>query len=338
MKIHIIVCALLALLGPGALAVPSDIIYTEGRANVRYRTGSVDEAMIGDRLNTGDTVTTGFDGFVELDQAGLALRINSDTVFTLQEREQAGETTGVFSVVLGSIKFRYGRITGKEPLIQTGSAIAGVRGTEFTVYAGADGSSLILVDSGEVTVEAAGRAVELAAEEGVEVRPGEPPGDKFKVQRDQIDYRSWNEAKIEAMLGDPLTALERIAERMEYYVRSVEEYLALYEEYKTAVEAEREKKAAIAQSQGREAATAYEGELITPLAVKGFNASLNTRYFALAALSLRRFVGGRLYVLLKSKHIAAPEDRTYGVFLTRFVSLLGDFERLIVPHLGEADI
>jgi len=338
MKIHRIVCALLALLGPGAFAVPSDIIYTEGRANVRYRTGSVDEAMIGDRLNTGDTVTTGFDGFVELDRAGLALRINPDTVFTLQEREQAGETTGVFSVVLGSIKFRYGRITGKEPLIQTGSAIAGVRGTEFTVYAGADGSSLILVDSGEVTVEAAGRAVELAAEEGVEVRPGEPPGDKFKVQRDQIDYRSWNEAKIEAMLEDPLSALERIAERMEYYVRSVEEYLALYNEHRSRLESERKNRNEIYQRDGEAAARRYENEVVFPLTVQTGNIVLNTRYFSLTALSLRRYVAGRLFVFHKARSLAPPRNLQHEQFTRRYSELLNRFEQSITPQLVAADI
>jgi hypothetical protein len=335
MKTVLIPLLFLSLLS-GAFAVPSDIIYTEGDASVRYKSGKTDDAYIGDVLNTGDSVRTGLDGFVELDQAGLSLKVNPETVFTLQEKEQAGETTGVFSLVLGSIKFRYGRITGKEPLIQTGSAIAGVRGTEFSVYAGADGSSLIVVDSGLVTVEAGGRAVELAQDEGVEVRPGEAPGDKFTVKRDQIDYKTWNQDKLDAMLEDPLTALERIADRMEYYVENVQEYAALTEELKEQVDREREKNNRTA-AEDHDAAVAYEREVIRPLATKAFNSSLNVRYFALAGLSLRRFVGGRLYVLVKARNMAGS-DEAYRRFADRFAFLLDGFERTIVPYLVEADI
>ncbi|MBN1835674.1 MAG: FecR domain-containing protein [Spirochaetales bacterium] len=338
MKKTLALCTLLALAVPGAFAVPSDVVYTEGDATVRYKSGRVEDAYIGDVLDTGDSVRTGFDGFVEIDQAGLSLKVNPETVFTLQEKEQAGDTAGVLSVVLGSIKFRYDRITGKEPLVQTGSMIAGVRGTEFSVYAGADGSSLIVVDSGLVTVEAEGSAVELAQQEAVEVRPGEPPGEKFAVKRDQIDYSSWNQEKLDAMLADPLTALERIADRMEYYVENVEEYVALYEELKAQVDAEREKKAGIAANEGNDAAKAYENETIKPIAFKAFNSSLNVRYFALAGLSLRRYVGGRLYVLLKPRHMTGGSDSTFSEFADRFRSLLGEFEHTIVPYLGEADI
>jgi hypothetical protein len=329
---------LLAVCVPALQAVPADVVYAEGDATVKYKGGRTDDAYIGDVVNPGDSVLTGSDGFVELDQAGLSLKINPETVFALQEKEQAGQTAGVFSVVLGSIKFRFDRLTGKEPLIQTGSAIAGVRGTELSVYAGADGSSLILVDSGLVTVEAAGQSVDLAGEEGVEVRPGEPPGEKFSVKRRQVDYRSWNDEKLEAMLQDPFSALERIADRMAYYVDNVNEYATLTEEYKARVEAERDKKAEIAEQQGRDAAVAYENDIIRPMAVKAFNSSLNVRYFALAGLSLRRFVGGRLYTLLKARNLTQIAGDEFGSFSARFEFLLGEFERTIVPYLVEADI
>ena len=112
-KLPIALCLLAAVLLPG-FTVPNDVIYSEGDATVKYQEGYVEEVYIGDVYDTGDTVTTGYDGFVELDQDGLALKINPDTVFTLQEKEEKGEKTGVFSLALGSIKFRYARITGNE--------------------------------------------------------------------------------------------------------------------------------------------------------------------------------------------------------------------------------
>jgi hypothetical protein len=207
-------CVLAALFLAAALAagaVPAGVAYTEGQASVRFKRGTVRDAAIGDILNTGDGVRTGADGFVELEQRGVTLRIDPGTVFTLMEKEQKGRATGVLSLVLGSVKFRYDKLTGQEPLIQTASCIAGVRGTELTVYAGVDGSALIVVEKGAVEVESEGATVALSPEEAVEVRPGQPPGDKFTVRRDQIDC-TWNDDKLQAMAADPLASLEAVRE------------------------------------------------------------------------------------------------------------------------------
>ncbi len=338
MKETLLVLGLSLCLLAGASAAPSDVVYSEGEATVKYRGGGVEEVYIGDAYDTGDTVTTGFDGFVELNQAGLTLKINPDTVFTLQEKEQSGEATGVFSLVLGSIRFRYDRITGREPLIQTGSCVAAVRGTEFTVFAGADGSALVVVDSGRVEVEAEGRAVQLEAEEGVEVRPGQPPGEKFVVHRDQIDYRSWNEEKLGSMLEDPLLAMERIQDRLDYYIDNVNEYFALFREYDQRLADERDILAEIQGREGDEAAGKFRREVISPLAEKRANLYINLRFYSLAALSLRRYVGGRLYLFMKARYITDPADPLYRQYRERFRDFLDGFEDAIVPHLVDIDI
>ena len=171
-------------------AVPAGVAYTEGEASVRFKSGTERDAAIGDILNTGDGVRTGADGLVELEQKGVTLRIDPGTVFTLMEKEQKGKTTGVLSLVLGSVKFRYDRLTGQEPLIQTASCIAGVRGTELTVYAGVDGSALIVVEKGAVEVEAEGASVAWPRRRPWRSAPASRRGTKFTVRRDQIDYRT----------------------------------------------------------------------------------------------------------------------------------------------------
>jgi hypothetical protein len=333
------VALLLGLLATAGLsALPADVVYAEGEANIRFRSGSQREAGIGDRLNTGDTLKTGSDGLVELDQKGVRLNIASNTVFTLMEKERGGKTAGVFSLVLGSVKFRYERLTGQEPLIQTNSCVAGVRGTEFSVFAGVDGSALIVVDRGEVTVEAAGQSVALAPDEGVEVRPGQPPGDKFKVQRDQVDYSKWNEDKLALMLQDPVSALTSINERLDAYIRDIEEYWTLYRQYKERLDAERQTMVDISVKQGKEQARRYNLETVMPVAAQTANLFLNVRYFTLAAFSLRRFVGARLYLFLKAQSFAQAEEPLYREFLDGYERFLDTYEGSIVPHLVEADI
>ena len=133
-----IACAAFLLLGALALsAAPADVTYTEGDATIHAKTGKTHDAQIGDVMDTGDTLRTGADGQSELNQKGVSIKIAPKTVFTLMEREQGGKTSSVLSVALGSIKFRYGKLTGSEPLVRTNGTVAGVRGTEFSVYSGA---------------------------------------------------------------------------------------------------------------------------------------------------------------------------------------------------------
>jgi hypothetical protein len=330
----------IALLAAAATlqAAPAQVTYAEGDATIRSKSGKQQDVAIGDAMNTGDTLKTGADGLAELDQKGVTVKISKNTVFTLMERSKGGETGTVLSVALGSIKFRYDKLTGKEPMVRTNGVAAGVRGTEFTVFSGADGSTLIAVDSGQVTVESEGGSVDLGAAEGVEVPLGKPPREKFVVQRDQIDYSKWNGEKMTAMLADPLAAMANIQTAMAGYVKSVEEYDTLFSEYSTKLAEEREKLVKLISDKGNDAGRSYEDETITPLVRQTVALGLNLRYSTLAALSLRRFVGGRLYLFMKSQYITQPADPAWTGFLTRYQELLAGFEKSIVPHMVEADI
>ncbi len=319
-------------------AIPADITYTEGDASVRLKNGTQKDAEIGAVLNTGDMLKTGGDGQAELDQKGVTIKVARNTVFTLMEKAQGNQSTSVLSVTLGSIKFHYDKLTGTEPQVRTNGALAGVRGTDFTVFAGADGSTLFTVDAGQVQVEAAGQTVALTSNEGVEVPLGKPPGDKFTVQRDQINYSTWNEDKLQAMLADPETAMANIDTAMAGYIKDVNDYASLFTEYRQKLDVERQNAIAITNDKGKDEGTKYSQEVVFPLMIQTANLSLNLAYSSLAALSLRRFVAGRLYVLLKAKFITLPDDPVWTGFLSSYHSLLSEFEESIAPHLVEANI
>ncbi len=321
-----------------ASAAPADVTYTEGDATLKLKTGAQQDVQIGDTLNTGDTLRTGADGLAELDQKGVTIKISHGTVFTLMERNQAGQTSTVLSVALGSIKFRYDKLTGSEPQIRTNGAIAGVRGTEFTVFSGADGSTLFAVDSGKVTVESEGKSVDLVANQGVEVPLGQPPGEKISIHSDQVDYSKWNSDKLAAIFADPLNALASMKAAMNGYIKEVAQYRDGLEESTKRLAAEREKRKKIGETEGNAAAAKYEQEVVTPLAVETGYYFLNLRYNALAALSLRRYVGGRLYVLLKARSIAGGEAAQWNDFLAAYQEFLDAFEKSIVPQLVLNDI
>jgi hypothetical protein len=333
------IAVLLLLLGALSVsAVPADVTYAEGDASLKLKNGTTQDAQIGDVMNTGDTLRTGRDGLAELNQKGVVIKIAQQTVFTLMEKGQGGQTSPVLSVALGSIKFHYDRFTGKEPLVRTNSMVAGIRGTEFDVFAGADGSTLIAVDSGAVTVESEGASVELAANEGVEVPLGQPPGNKFTVQRNQVDYSTWNNEKLSAMLADPQAAMTSIETAMASSIRDVREYYNSFTEYSQRLAAERVKMEKLAKDKGSEEARKYNSEVVFPLSNQTLALGLNLRYSALAALSLRRFVAGRLYLFMKERYITRLADPAWTSFMTRYNSFLSSFEESIAPRLVAADI
>jgi hypothetical protein len=64
----------------------------------------------------------------------------------------------------------------------------------------------------------------------------------------------------------------------------------------------------------------------------------NLRFYSLAALSLRRYVGGRLYMLMKSRFIGDPGAPEYKQYLEIHARILAEFEDVVVEHLVAADI
>ena len=337
MKKTLLAAGMVLFLAAAAHAVPTDVTYTEGDATTRYTSGKQQDTNIGDTLNTGDSLKTGKDGQVELDQKGVTIKVSHGTVFTLMEKSQAGQTSPVISVALGSIKFRYNKLTGQEPLVRTNGAIAGVRGTEFTVFSGADGSTLIAVDSGQVTVESEGATVELASAEGVDMKLGQPPGDKFAVHS-EIDYSKWNDDKLAVMLADPAGTMQNIEATMAGYVKDLNDYWSMLKDYRVKLATEQGNAMSIKKDKGQVEGDKYANEVVSPLLTQTINLGMNVRFSALAALSLRRYVGGRLYLLLKAQYIARPDDGVYVEFLSRFSSFLSSFENSIVPYLVKADI
>ncbi|MFQ3621052.1 MAG: FecR domain-containing protein [Spirochaetales bacterium] len=338
--IRLALCLLLALImGVGLSAQEALTVYVEGDTTAKNLSGKIIPLDIGDALKTGESVITRITGRADLELPNKSvIRVNPNTVFTLSEIELEGEKQTVLSTTVGAVSYRLNKFTGKGPSIRTAGAVAGVRGTELTVYAGSDGSTLVVVEQGEVAVEAQGKEVTLERNEAVEVKAGSPPGQKYSWIGKQIDYSTWNQGRIEEFVKDPLAGMERIAQQLEAYRYGLIEILPLlrkadtevarvYEELKKAVEAKDEVRA----NQLRE-------ELLKGIGKDRRILFLNMRFYALSYLSLRRYVVGGLYLQMKSRYITKPTAPVYLAFLERYQEILQKYEETIVPHLVEADI
>jgi hypothetical protein len=333
------VCLLSLIMTCLVFGQQTDVVYIEGIVDLKLADGERMEALIGDYLERGDTIITDRGSQAELEQAnGSLIKIAEDTIFTLQEIELNGEKRSVLSTTLGAVAFKFNRMTGKEPLIATPGTVAGVRGTEFQVFAGLDGATLVVVASGKVEVEAQGKTVELLAEEGVEIPAGEAPGEKFQVLRGQLDFSEWNSGRLESMLEDPAGAIRGIEKGMEAFRVKIGELTPAYEANYERLLAEREKAKKLETDKGKEARKEHYETVVFPLEVETSYMRLNLRYYALSALSFRRYVVGSMYARVKSAFIDRLDSVEYRKFEKVYASVLDDYYRDVAPLLVEADI
>ena len=331
-----------ALLVAAAVATPAqeaEVAYLEGFPELRSAGGARYELDFGDLVESGDSVITGATDYAELERgAGNTIRVNENTVFTLQQVEREGRTETVLQNTVGSVSYRFNQVTGREPRIGTASAAAGVRGTELTVYAGDDGASLFAVDSGLVEVEAEGRTVSLAENEAVEVVAGQAPGEKFEWLGEELDFSTWNQERLDTFLEDPLEGLVRIEERMNYFAEQLAETYELYEESREEQLALREEIGRLRESADEDTVQRFRTEELVPVSERTATLVLNYRYYALSALSMRRFVVGKLYMQMKTRYIGDLSNPVYADFLRLYNAILADYEDSVVPRLTETDI
>ena len=332
--VFVFVCAGAAVFGQQV-----DVVYVDGYVDIKLAGGERMEALIGDYLEKGDTIITDQNSLAELEQQnGAIIKIAEDTIFTLREITQGGEKRTVLSTTVGAVAFKFAMMTGKEPLIATPGTVAGVRGTEFQIFAGLDGATLVVVASGKVEVEAQGKTVELLPEEGVEVPAGSPPGEKFEVLRGQLDFSAWNSGRLESMIEDPPGSIRGIEKGMEAFRAKIGELNPLYEANYEQLQAEREKLPVLEKEKGKEARSDYYKDVVAPLELETTYLRLNLRYYALSALSFRRYVLGPMYARVTSAYINSLDSVEYTDFLRVYEGIISDYNRDIAPFLVEADI
>jgi hypothetical protein len=315
-------------------------VYVEGDTSRKDSGGALGRLDFGDALRAGDSVITKRNGRAELELPNRSsITVRPDTVFTLGEAELAGGAKqSVLTTAVGSVAYKLNKFTGSSPLIRTNSMVAGVRGTELEVFAGMDGSSLVVVTEGQVELTAQGTTVSLDANEAVEVQPGGAPGEKYVWLGKEQDFSSWNDSKMNDFLKDPVAGIQRVERQLAYFrdemMKIVPEYEKLTQESKqTSAEFQRLRAAG-----ETEKAQEVQNYLINDLNPRWTTLLLNIRYYALSYLSMRRFVIGGMYVEMKSRYILKQDDSVFQGFFEIHKKICNNYEEVIVPQLVEADI
>jgi len=334
----LIIILFVTLISVGVFAQNADLVFVDGWVDIKSA-GETFEAFSGDTLKAGDSVITQSDSYAELEQNNLStIFVKPNSIFTLREIETPAGRETVLSTTVGAVSFKFGKLFGKEPMLATPSMVAGIRGTEVTVYAGEDGSTLIAVDSGMVSVESKGVTVDLVKDEGVEVLPGEVPGEKFSLLGRELDFSSWNADNYDTLIIDPITGLSRMGRQLDSYVEEIsvlKQVLDLNITKQAELKEELEK---IKEKEGEDKAKAFIKENITPLKLTAGPMFLNIRYYALSSLSFRRYIMGKLYLDMKSRYIMDSNNPDYIEFLFNYHRILDEFEIYIVPYMSDRDL
>lgn len=329
--------ALFILATFSAAAQKADVVYAEGVAKIKSAGGSQRLADIGETVIYGESVITGKDGLVELTLPnGSDIRVTQNSVFSYSSTGTGAESRSVLATTAGKVSYKLNKAAGKSPVIQTNSMVAGVRGTEFTVFAGRDGSVLLAVTGGIVDVESQGQTVSLMKDEAVEVTPGEAPGEKFVWLGKELDFSGWNKGKIDTFLADPVAGIDRAGAQLAEYQAALESLKTPFADATRTWEEAKAKSKELLAAGDEEALKAFQAGTLFPAQDARAALILNIRYHALNYLSVRRYVLSNMYMEMKSRH---PVTRTADeeAFFAHHAALLALYEDAIVPELNEND-
>lgn len=166
-----------------------------------------------------DIITTGSDGFVEIElnapAAGTVLKVEPDTTFYFST--DSGQTN--MRLLTGSLALKVGKLASGETMnVQTETAVMGVRGTDFTVNIGADTELLVTCVEGKVSCASA--AKETFSEPGkVSTWSQMSDFNEESVPPSTLDEytEKWKDARIQALMINGLKSSE-------YYRRQLATY------------------------------------------------------------------------------------------------------------------
>ena len=330
---------LLAGVAAAGFSQQAEVTYFQGTANLKSGAGTLTPVDFGTPMNAGDSIVTGSDGIVQLDQVGGSqITVQANSVFTLQKRFQDSNQQTVMTTVLGAVSFRFAKLAGTaEPAIATMSSVAGIRGTVFTVYAASDGTSRYEVTEGMVEVSSAGQSVDLTKNQAVEVTAGAVPG-KVEALHGKIDYSSWNGSKEQAVAKDPVAALDAVGKQMDALIAELKKVEPVYLKLKPQLDSARAEMKTLLDAGKKDDAQKYYKASVNPIEVDITNTYLNIKYWALSALSLRRYVMGRMFLLTTIQHLKNPDDPAYKTFVRDFQSIQARFDQAIIPYIVPANI
>ncbi len=152
---------------------------------MRHGSGSWAVLSMGQELFADDSLRTFEKAGVRLGIGGGAeIEIRENSFVVLSEKITGGKPTSAsVSLQKGLLRATVdkSKMEGRTFEVQTPSAIAAVRGTDFSLQVPDNGDTTVSCHTGLVGVTAGGKTIEVPAGFGTKVKKGEAPGPLFKL-------------------------------------------------------------------------------------------------------------------------------------------------------------
>jgi len=174
--ILVAVIVVLFLLLAGGQEHPAKVVEAVNKVDAHPRPkDDWQSAAVGMAIYGGGQVRTGAASSARLELLEGLVRLSAESLFTVKESvTRQGRLLTALSLQEGRL---WAHLTSDQPhefTVETGSAVAAVRDTRFSVKV-ADGETLLSVAEGEVMLTAQEESVTVAAGQQATVEPGQPP-------------------------------------------------------------------------------------------------------------------------------------------------------------------
>jgi len=174
--VAVVVVALLFLLPSGGQGRPAMVIETINQVDAHPRPkDDWQPAAVGMDIYGGGQVRTGTESAARLQLLEGVVRLSAESIFTVKESAtRQGKLVTALFLESGRLWAHLMTDRPHEFTVETGSAVAAVRDTRFSVRV-ADGETLLSVAEGQAVLMAQEQSVMVVAGQQAMVKPGQPP-------------------------------------------------------------------------------------------------------------------------------------------------------------------
>ena len=264
-----------------------EVDWVSGNVTYSHLKGEWKDLEIGMNLAAGDIIKTGMGSEVSLREDDFEIHIQENSTFTISEKYEDGDKKSSFMLFFGRMKFKLVRPGSKEPEIRTQTVSLTIRGTEFEVGSGYDGSTLVLMNEGSVVVKGNKSELVLIKGEGTEVPFGEEPTEKFEVMTKLIDWDKWFNTSQESIKGNETVFLEKILVRFQEIDAGIKDFERIRAEFLKKKEILIKKRDKFKEKGNMDEASGYSKKA-GEASKKAFHSVINIRFLALSSIVLLR--------------------------------------------------
>ena len=176
--------------------------------------GTKHKAEQGEIITSEEIIETGANSKAVIKmEDGSEIELGSST--RIQINDPSVEARSSLFLFLGRVFAKIIPQKSEEPVftIESISCVAGVRGTEFDMAVGMDGSALVSVEEGEVELSGEAGPLNLFSGEEAELTPEGKWQKRKRIKRTEKDWQSWFQARQQFFIKNSERVINRLVRR-----------------------------------------------------------------------------------------------------------------------------